>query len=133
MRRHGFSLLELLIALVIIAVVVSLAIPSYKHYVQKVHRLDGQNKLVEIMQLQHRYFSRHLSYTVQLTDGLGLASDPVTGHVMSSRKLYRISAAVCNGSLSACIKLTATPTEQASDHTILTLDSLGQRTPAEVW
>ena len=133
MRRHGFSLLELLITLVIIAVVVSLAIPSYQRYVQKAHRLDGQNKLVEVMQLQHRYFSRHLSYTVQLSDGLGLAIDPAVGHVTSSRKLYRISAAVCNGSLSTCIRLTATPTDHASDHTVLTLDSSGQRTPAEVW
>ena len=131
-RPHGFSLIELMVVVAIIAVLMSAATPLYRQHTQHLRQLDGQTKLLEIMDLQHRYYARALEYTTDLRE-LGL---PDADDEQSARAHYRISAAVCGDvgggtDIRACVKLTATP---ASDvDATLTLDSYARRTPADAW
>ncbi|MFK7992626.1 MAG: type IV pilin protein [Granulosicoccus sp.] len=45
-RIRGFTLVELLIALLIVSVLISLAVPNYQGYVQRLHRDDARHLLM---------------------------------------------------------------------------------------
>jgi type IV pilus assembly protein PilE len=47
-KSSGFSLLELLITLMIIAILVGVALPSYNHIMITAHRVDGKIGLLQL-------------------------------------------------------------------------------------
>jgi type IV pilus assembly protein PilE len=127
--QRGFTLIELMITVVIIAILASVAYPSYNRYVVKTRRTEGRNLLAEIRAEQERYYSQRNTYTTDLS-ALGLT---VTGGgVLSENGHYSVSAAACSGStIASCVMLTAAPQGvQATNDTqcgSLTLNSREQK------
>ncbi|MFT6048021.1 MAG: type IV pilus assembly protein PilE [Arenicella sp.] len=125
---QGFTLLELMIVVVIVAMLAAIAIPSYSQYVIRANRSDAQDKLSEVAFEQERFANRNRRYTLDMTQ-LGYAADPVR----SSQGLYDVDAAICTGagvSVETCVVMTATPVaggRQAGTGT-LSLDTRGTRT-----
>lgn len=58
----GFTLLEMLIAMVILAILASIALPSYLSYVLRSNRSEAQALLSEAASRQERYFTQNNSY-----------------------------------------------------------------------
>ena len=116
-----------MVVVAIFAVLVAAATPVYQKHTRHLRQLDGQARLLEIMDLEHRHFARALTYTDDFTE-LGLDDEDAA---TSARGHYRLAATACEGNLADCVRLTATPTRD--DDTVLTLDSQGRRTPAEAW
>lgn len=131
--QRGFSLSELLVAMAIVAILAAVALPVYHQHSQKIIRLDGKSKLLEVMAAQQDFFARHLRYTERL--GEDLSFPDAGGGTRSDRGHYRIWAEACEGeSLNACILLRASPTRPDRDYAAaLTLDSRGRRTPPDAW
>ena len=127
-RARGFSLLELLAAVAIVAILAAAATPLYRKHSQHLRSLDGKTKLLEVMGLEHRHYARTFTYTDDFAE-LGLTGDG--SEIASDRAHYRLSAAACENDLAACVKLTAAPARD--DDTTLTLNSRGHRTPPEAW
>jgi len=78
-RDRGFTLIELIVAMVIVATLAAIAIPSYNQYVLKSHRTEAKSALMDAASLEERYFSTSNLYTsnpMQL--GYGVATTPVT-------------------------------------------------------
>ena len=67
-REKGFSLMELLVALAIIAIIAAIAVPSYLHQSRMVKRADGIALLSEMAQFQERFFLENNTYTQDLND-----------------------------------------------------------------
>jgi type IV pilus assembly protein PilE len=125
---QGFTLLELMIVVVIVAMLAAIAIPNYSQYIIRANRSDAQDKLSEVAFEQERFANRNRRYTLDMTE-LGYASDP-TG---SGQGLYTIDAAVCPGAgitVQTCVVMTATP--RAGGRQVgtgnLSLDTRGTRT-----
>ena len=53
-RPTGFSLLELVIVLAVISVLLTLAIPSYQRYTQRVHRAEAIRMMLAVADCQER-------------------------------------------------------------------------------
>lgn len=124
-KQKGFSLIELVMVISIVGILMAVAIPSYKSSTAKARRSDGQTALMDAMVREERYFTEHNTYTTNLAT----ASAATT----SQEGYYTISAAACGAGISSCVKLTATAgSVQASDGN-LTLDSHGQKLPADKW
>lgn len=68
----GFSLLELLIALAIVAILASITTPSYTAFVAKTRRGDAVTALLSVQLAQERWRSAHPAYGVDLV-ALGIA------------------------------------------------------------
>ena len=65
--QHGFTLIELMITVAIIAILAAISYPSYTKYVVEAKRSDAMVELLKISQLQEKYYSQHLSYAKNLT------------------------------------------------------------------
>ncbi|SDM11837.1 type IV pilus assembly protein PilE [Modicisalibacter muralis] len=61
-RQAGFTLFELLIALVIIGILAAIAYPTYTGYVQDARRADGKAGLMETAQRLERCYTQDSSY-----------------------------------------------------------------------
>lgn len=136
----GFTLIELMIVVAIIGILVSVAMPNYRHYVLESHRNDVQGKLLEIMRLQADYYRDNRTYTIDLTD-LGFTADP---HIInnSGNAGFSVEAKTCSGgaplypdiaenkdteALNRCFRLIATPTGDQVNDGGLVADNRGRR------
>jgi type IV pilus assembly protein PilE len=75
----GFTLIELVVAMVIAAILAAIAIPSYSSYVRKSRRTDAKTALLDIASLEERLYSTTNTYSSTPTDlGYTGARFPVT-------------------------------------------------------
>lgn len=130
-RQQGFNLIELLIVIVIVGILAAIALPSYQDSVRKSNRSDGQAQLLEAASRMERYFYKNNSYSVDLTD-LGYAA---SSNVASPEGHYTLEVIAATGScpIATCYKLQATAVDNQVPDGDLTLDSLGQKLPADKW
>lgn len=61
-KLKGFTLVELIIAVLIVAILASIAIPSYRQYVIRGHRTAAQAVMMEIATRQQQYFVANRVY-----------------------------------------------------------------------
>jgi type IV pilus assembly protein PilE len=71
-RNRGFTLVELMIALVVAAILISIAVPSYRRYIIRSQRTDAISALTRIQAAQEKYFLQNNAYAQNL-EQLGLA------------------------------------------------------------
>ena len=62
MKIHGFTLVELMIVIAVVAILVSLALPSYQQSIRKGRRADAQADLIEFANRAERMFTQSNSY-----------------------------------------------------------------------
>lgn len=120
----GFTLIEMMIVVAILAILSAIALPSYTEYVRKGKRADAKVELLRIAQLQESYFVQNLSYAQDFTNnpgGLRLGAN-----VFSEQNNYEItiSDALTNGD-AAC---TGIATSSCGKYT-LTAEPIGGQAP----
>lgn len=124
-RSQGFSLIELMIAVVIVGILAAVAIPMYSDYVTRSRRADGQATLMQVAQELERCYTQFSKYN----DNSCSVVSSSTVNETSDQGFYVISAS--GGALTESnFTLTATPqNEQADDTdcTTLTLTHLGEQ------
>lgn len=134
-KRHGFTLIEMLIVLAIIAILTAIVLPSYSGYIVRTRRTEGQIALIEAMQRQERYFSRHNTYIAfsATAEDPDAAAFPWWSGDKAGASAYELDGHACPGrSLDECIEIQARPGTSRVDTRFrdpdcgaLTLDSLG--------
>lgn len=76
-RTHGFTLIEVLIALAILGIVASLAIPSYSEYVDRARNADAMSDIAEIQSAIERFYVANERLPNNLAEaGFGAKQDP---------------------------------------------------------
>ncbi|MEM7217893.1 MAG: type IV pilin protein [Pseudomonadota bacterium] len=101
-KRHGFTLVELLVALAILAIVSAIAIPAYNSYSIETYRGEAKSDLLLCAQGLERFASENFTY-VGGADGSGVLAAPVCQPLSGTR--YDITATVAADTFT----LTATP------------------------
>ncbi len=61
-RRHGFTLIELMVALAIVGILAAIAYPAYTAHMQRARRADAISALTAVMQAQERFRSNNSTY-----------------------------------------------------------------------
>jgi type IV pilus assembly protein PilE len=61
-KKHGFTLIELMIVVVIVGILAAIAYPSYLSHVTKTRRTMAQSCLLELTQFMERYYTTNITY-----------------------------------------------------------------------
>lgn len=61
-RLRGFTLVELMVVVAIVAILAAIAMPSYSRYIYRARRADGQALLMHVANAQERYYAAHHRY-----------------------------------------------------------------------
>jgi len=75
-RQTGFTLVELMIVVVVIAILASVAIPSYSGYVTDARRQGAAQEMLTIASRQEQHFLDNKAYATTLTQ-LGYSAQPI--------------------------------------------------------
>lgn len=122
----GFSLVELMIVIAVVAILGTIAVGSYRSYVIRSNRTDGTMVLLRIQAAEEKYFLQNNVYTTALLADLKISTT-------SPNTYYTLSvAAGSSGNIATSYLATATATgSQASDSACptITIDDQGQHGP----
>ncbi|MCP3669770.1 MAG: type IV pilin protein [Gammaproteobacteria bacterium] len=107
-QTNGFTLIELMIAVVVVSIISAIAYPSYVDTVRKSRRSDGESALLEAAQRLEVFYASQATYTDDLTD-----PDPEISDT-SPEGYYTISISGATGAcpITSCYELNAVPTDQ---------------------
>jgi type IV pilus assembly protein PilE len=75
-RQAGFTLVELMIAVVVVAVLASIALPSFMDSIRKSRRSDAFAALSAVQQAQERWRGNNASYASALANTAAAGSPP---------------------------------------------------------
>ena len=76
LRRRGFTLIELMIAVALVATLAAVALPSYTEYIKRSSRGAAQSELVELAAVQEKIFLNSNAYASSVTTAYS-GSSPV--------------------------------------------------------
>jgi type IV pilus assembly protein PilE len=122
-RVRGFSLTELMITLVIVAILASIALPSYRNYVIRANRGDATHALMRIAAQQEKYFIQNNTYASSLDAG-GLDMDPKSEHGWYD---LSITAGDVNGFAAQAVAASDEPQADDDDCQRFSIDSEGRK------
>ena len=95
-KQKGFTLIELMTVVVIVAILLMVALPSYQQQVRKTRRSLGRAELMEVMARQEQFFLDHRRYASVLTE-LGYPASPYSidtdgndGPIAATDRIYLI-------------------------------------------
>ncbi len=105
---RGVTLLEMLVALIVLGLLSTLAFPVYQESVRKARRAEGRVAVLTVMQQQERHYSRYGFYQPFSADHpQGFKWFSGESAVASA---YELSAAHCAGTSNPpCIQVSAQP------------------------
>ncbi|HET9473297.1 MAG TPA: type IV pilin protein [Steroidobacteraceae bacterium] len=128
-RRRGFTLAEVLTALIVVAVLAAIAIPTWRNHLLRVRRAEAISALTALQAEQDRYFGIHARYA----DSAALSRKPPEGlgrPATSERGFYGIELHTADDGLSytATARSLARPGDAPDTRCVqLSIDHVGIR------
>jgi type IV pilus assembly protein PilE len=123
LRQYGFTTIELLIAMAVVAILVTLALPAYNSTLIRSNRAAAQSFLLDLANREEQYLLDARSYTTTVSDLLAVPA-PVAPY-------YTVTISVPSGSTIAnAYTITATPiaTSMQKNDGPLTINQDGVKT-----
>jgi len=111
---RAFTLIELMIVLVVVAILASIAYPTYRAQVMRARRSDAKASLLDLAARMERYYSENNTYaTATIASGNGVTD--VLSNAASPEGWYNLAITAQNATT---FTVSATPQNaQASDDT----------------
>ena len=126
-RASGFTLIELMVTVAVLALLVAIAYPSYQQHVMRGRRSSAKAAMMDIANLEQQYLlaSRGYADTATLAaTGYAIPADTAT--------FYTWAVAVPAGAVPT-YTITFTPIGPQTADGALTLDQAGNRQPLAKW
>lgn len=117
-KQTGFSLIELMVAVIIIGILAAIAIPSYQSYIIRSSRAAAQTELQQLASLQEKIYLNSNAYTTKMAAAYDGQTSGGLGKTTTEDGKYTL--AIVNGGQT--FLMTATPvagTSQEGDGCLL--------------
>ena len=110
-RDHGFTLIELMITVAIIAILAAIAYPAYTDQIRKGKRAECRSGLLQSMQQQERYYTQFNQY-IDFAKGAATAKTKAFSGDSLATSACNIEAVKCTSGtttieLNQCVELQA--------------------------
>lgn len=133
-KQAGFTLVELMITIAILAILVGLAVPAYDRYTRNTNRAAAKSVMEKIHGLQEAFYINNKRYTNDLTE-LGFTAAAITidrtGGESAVDAIYTVSVTMPGAVCANCryeINAVAINTQtQDTECLNFMLNSLGQK------
>jgi type IV pilus assembly protein PilE len=135
--RGGFTLVELMIVLVIVAILAAIAYPAYTQHVLKTHRRAATACLMELAQWMERFYTTNMRYD-QDTNGSAVTLPTLTcRNDLSARFSFAFDSGQPTATTYTIVATAqgaqANDKESGTACSPLTINQAGARTPAACW
>lgn len=128
-KSAGFTLIELMITVAIVAILAVVAYPSYNDFVVRSNRAEAPRELVRLANLQEQLFVDSRAYTTNISD-LGVGST-ATYETPSSN--YKITSTVVGNTFTLTADAKGAQATNDPGCTAITITDTGQKTPINCW
>lgn len=105
-RHQGFTLIELMIALLIVGILAAWAIPSYSDYTKRAARAEARAMLMEAAQFMQRFYAVNNAFNASRTGEPVALPDSLKQSPRTGTVRYRIAI---HASTATSYELRATP------------------------
>ena len=119
---NGFTLLELMIVVVIVAILAAIAVPNYSDYVKRAKIIEATTGLSDLRQGMEQWFLDNRKYTgyCASTSGIGRVQPNVTAFTLTCAE----------GASTYTLTAKGVPAEGMSTSFVYTIDETGAKTSA---
>lgn len=124
-KHHGFTLIELMITVVVLSILASIAIPSYRQYVIRSKRTAAQTVMMDIANREQQFLIVNRAYADEDTLGYVLPPD------VSENYTWEVDTVDCG--TQPCFRIAFTGIGGQVSDGIMGLDNQGAKTPPEKW
>ncbi|MBI5436342.1 MAG: prepilin-type N-terminal cleavage/methylation domain-containing protein [Nitrosomonadales bacterium] len=110
-RIGGFSLIELMIAVIIVGILAAIAMPSYSNYVIRGSRAAAQTELLDLASLQEKIYLNSNCYTSSVTmtyNGTSAINNCTASPVVTTGGLGRTTGLTNDGKYTLSITTSGT-------------------------
>jgi type IV pilus assembly protein PilE len=122
----GFTLVELLVTIAIVAILSALAYPSYSSYIIKARRGEATRELLDLAAAMERYYANNGSSYA------GASAARLTGATHTEHGYYRLAVALSNANQGYTLTASAAGAQAGDSHCPgFTLTSSGVKGPPE--
>lgn len=124
-RQVGFTLIELMVTVAVVAILASIAFPSYRQHIVRANRSAAEAQMMDIANREQQFLLANRVFadkTALVANGYALDSQ------VSQNYTWNVQAQATPSFL-----ITFTPTAGQAGDVVLTLDNNGNKTPAEKW
>ena len=122
----GFTLTELMITVAIVAILATMAYPSYQEFVLKSRRAEAKAALMDNMQLFERHFSQANTYYISSANQTVWTGFKTWSGDNPNSGFYEITAnTACGNNDGLCVELRARPLRGDATCGTLVLNSMG--------
>ena len=136
--RNGFTLIELMIVVTVLAIIAAVAFPSYGNYVLRANRAVAKSAILRIAGQQESFYTDRKQYATAL-DALGTEFPAATvfirrdGNIQAGNDGSAIYSVTLTGASAAAYTILATPVNSQARDTAcgaLSYTSTGQKSAA---
>lgn len=136
-RQGGFTLVELMIVVVIIAILSGMAYPSYQRHILRSHRTAAQAEMMDIANRQQQFLLANRAYADMATLAASGYSVPA-----AVQERYVLNVVINAPGTPPSFNITMTPVagspqendlDDLGNIAVLGLDNAGNKTPIEKW
>jgi type IV pilus assembly protein PilE len=128
-KSRGFTLIELMITVAIVAILASIAYPSYTGYVIRSNRTAAQAQMMDIANRQQQFLLANRSYVDSAAEAWTKSGYSLPTELASR---YDYSITVGTGAVPS-FTITFTPKGAQTSDVTMTFNSEGVKTPIEKW
>lgn len=128
LEKKGFTLIELMIAVFIVAILAMIAIPAYQSYIRKSRRMEAITQLLHMQLAESRYRATNTTYATLAELGTASSSDYYNYTVTDATPTaYTLGAVAISGTSQI------SDTDGATDCSALKIHQDNSKTPAVCW